>query len=118
MADFPKRGEIWLVVLPDEELERPCIVVSLNNRNQYANSILIVPLTSNPTQSNTHVRINLGEGGISRESMARCENITNIPKDYFGEAPLGRTIPKERMNEIEKAIQRAVGIPVSYRDNI
>gem|GEM_PF-3998240 len=36
--------------------------------------------------------------------MARCENVTVMYKEYLGNAPLGRTIPENRMKEVEKAM--------------
>jgi mRNA-degrading endonuclease toxin of MazEF toxin-antitoxin module len=45
MAAFPRRGEIWLVDFPDDPKSRPALIVSLNSRNEFSNSVLAVPVT-------------------------------------------------------------------------
>jgi len=47
MAAFPRRGEIWLVDFPDDPKSRPALIVSLDVRNEFSNSILAVPITTN-----------------------------------------------------------------------
>ena len=110
MATYPKRGEIWLGVHPDEEFERPCLIVSTNSRNLNSNSVIVVPITSNLTPSPTHVELDIGDGGLSQKSMVRCENIATIYKEFLGDDALGRALSQNKMSEIERAILRAVGI--------
>lgn len=47
MATFPRRGEVWLVDFPDDPKSRPALIVSLDARNELANSVLAVPITTN-----------------------------------------------------------------------
>src|SRR5438477_9138666 len=47
MAGFPRRGEVWLVEFPDDPKVRPALIVSLDVRNELANSVLAVPITTN-----------------------------------------------------------------------
>jgi mRNA-degrading endonuclease toxin of MazEF toxin-antitoxin module len=51
MASFPRRGEIWLVDFPDDPKSRPALIVSLNACNEYSDSVLAVPVTTNPRPS-------------------------------------------------------------------
>ena len=55
MAAFPRRGEVWLVELPDDPKRRPALVVSPDVRNKLATSVLAVPVTTNLRPAPTHV---------------------------------------------------------------
>jgi mRNA-degrading endonuclease toxin of MazEF toxin-antitoxin module len=55
MATFPRRGEIWLVEFPDDPKLRPALIVSLDARNEFSNSVLAVPITTNLRPAPTHV---------------------------------------------------------------
>src|SRR6266550_1106681 len=76
--DFPRRGEIWLAEFPDDSKVRPALIVSPDSRNQYSNSVLAVPLTTNLRPAVTHVLLPQGHVGLRETSMARCENVTYI----------------------------------------
>ncbi len=52
MSDFPKRGDIyWIVLEPAVGAEtrklRPCIIISGNIGNQYSPLVMVAPITSN-----------------------------------------------------------------------
>jgi len=111
MPTFPRRGEIWFAALPDEERERPGVVVSIDARNEHANSVLMIPLTTNLFPAPTHVELPAGEGGLWQTSTARCENIAALPKTWLGRGPLGPPVSLMQMREIERAILRAIGVP-------
>ncbi|MHB1276626.1 MAG: type II toxin-antitoxin system PemK/MazF family toxin [Candidatus Humimicrobiaceae bacterium] len=112
MIEYPKRGEIYLVKLPSKPKDiknRPAIVVSLDIRNELANDIIVVPLSTNLRSSPTHVLLQEGEGGLSKASMAKCEQITTIDKFLLVRGPFSGKISNERVKEIEKAIMIAIG---------
>jgi hypothetical protein len=44
--------------------------------------------------------------------MAKCEQVTTLDKSFLIRGPFAGAIPLSFMREIEKAIQRAIGIPV------
>src|SRR5437667_1568522 len=85
MPVFPRRGEIFLALFPGEEKDRPAVVVSLNARNERANSVIAVPVTTNPRPLSTHVDLPAGEGGLEKDSVARCENLSMLPKSWMRE---------------------------------
>jgi mRNA-degrading endonuclease toxin of MazEF toxin-antitoxin module len=64
MPSFPRRGEVWLVEFPDDPKSRPALIVSLDARNELANSVLAVPVTTNLRPSPTHVLLPTGQGGL------------------------------------------------------
>jgi len=113
MIEYPKTGEIYLVNLPAKPKDiknRPALIISLDIRNKLANDIIVVPLSTTLRPSPTHVLLQEGEGGLSKASMAKCEQITTIDKSLLIRGPFAGTISNEKMSEIEKAIAIAIGV--------
>jgi mRNA interferase MazF len=113
MIEHPKRREIYLVNLPSKPKDiknRPAVVVSMDIRNKLADDIIVVPLSTNLRQSPTHVLLSEGEGGLSKPSVAKCEQITTIDKSLLIRGPFAGKISDEKMKEIEMAIMIAIGV--------
>ena len=113
MVEYPKRGEVYLVTLPSKPKDmknRPALVVSLDIRNKLANDIIVVPLSTTLRPAPTHVLLPEGEGGLSKASMAKCEQVTTIDKSLLIRGPFAGRISDEKMKEIEKAIMIAIGV--------
>ncbi|MBW1715494.1 MAG: type II toxin-antitoxin system PemK/MazF family toxin [Deltaproteobacteria bacterium] len=112
---YPRRGEIYLVRVPSQPKDtkpRPALVVSLDVRNRLANDVIVVPLSTTLRTSPTHVELSEGEGGLDQTSMAKCEQITTLDKSFLIHGPFSGTISPMRMTEVERAIQRAIGIVI------
>ena len=112
---FPRRGEIYLVKLPghpSDRKSRPALVVSMDVRNRLANDVIVVPLTTTLRPAPTHVELPAGEGGLKQSSMAKCEQVPTLDKSFLLRGPFAGIVSPSIMWEIEKAIQRAIGIPV------
>jgi mRNA-degrading endonuclease toxin of MazEF toxin-antitoxin module len=111
--DWPRRGEIWTIDLPnqpaDRHTPRPGLVVSVDTRNRLANDLLVVPLSTNLRPLATHVLIPQGLGGQRYDSMARCEEITALSKQFLVDGPLGRPLPASLMENVVRGIRRAIG---------
>ena len=115
MTEPPQRGEIYLVRIPGHPRDRkarPALVVSLDVRNRLANDVMVVPLSATLRPSPTHVRIEAGEGGLHHASMAKCEQLTTLDKDFLLRGPFAGRIEEETMAQVERAIMRAVGIVI------
>ncbi len=113
MIEYPKRGEIYLVNLPSKPKDiknRPVLVISLDIRNKLANDIIVVPLSTTLRPAPTHVLLQEGEGGLSKASMAKCEQVTTIDKTLLIKGPFAGKISDEKLKEIEKAIMIAIGV--------
>jgi mRNA-degrading endonuclease toxin of MazEF toxin-antitoxin module len=110
VATFPRRGEIWLVEFPDDPKSRPALIVSLDARNELANSVLAVPITTNLRPSPTHVPLPAKQGGLLQDSMARCENVSYLHKSRLSRGPLAGTISPALMREVERCLLRSLGI--------
>ena len=112
---YPRRAHIYWVKVPDEPggKRRPALVVSPDVRNRLANDVIVVPISSVLREAPTHVRLRLREGGLPRPSVAKCEQITTLRRDRLLPRPLSGALSNARMVEVEKAILRAIGVPVS-----
>ena len=111
---FPRRGHLYWVRIPDEPggKRRPALVVSSDVRNRLASDVIVVPLSTVLREAPTHVRLRVGEGGLRQPSMVKCEQITTLRRDRLLTRALGGALSRTRMVEIEKAILRAIGVPV------
>jgi len=112
---YPRRGEIYLVNLPGQPKSpkaRPALIVSLDVRNRLANDVIVVPISTTLRKSPTHVELSEGGGGLDRDSMVKCEQITTLDKSFLIRGPFSGSISPDKMIEVENAIQRAVGIVV------
>ena len=97
---------------PKDTKARPALVVSLDVRNRLANDISVVPMSTTLRPSPTHVELPEGEAGLDRTSTAKCEQITTLDKSFFIRGTFSGTISPAKMAEVEKAIQRAIGIAI------
>jgi len=102
------------VRIPDEPRgkRRPALVVSPDSRNRLASDVIVVPISTVLREAPTHVRLRAGEGGLAHPSVAKCEQITTLRRDRLLPRALGGTLSGARMTEIEKAILRAIGVPI------
>jgi mRNA interferase MazF len=110
----PRRGHLYWVRIPDEPRgkKRPALVVSSDARNRFAADVIVVPVSSVLRDAPTHVRLRAREGGLKRASIVKCEQITTLRRDRLSPTPLGGSLSSYRMTEVEKAILRALGVPV------
>ena len=95
---------------PSDTKDRPALVVSLDIRNHLANDVIVVPLSTNLRLAPTHVELPSGERGLRETSMTKCEQVTTLDKSFLNRGPFAGTINPSLMREVEKAIQRAIGI--------
>ena len=112
---YPRRGEIYLVRLPGQPKDtkpRPGLIVSLDVRNRLANDVVVVPISTTLRPSPTHVELSEGEGGLDQASMAKCEQITTLDRSFLIRGPFSGTISPAKMTEVEKAVERAIGIVI------
>jgi mRNA interferase MazF len=113
-SPFPHQGEIYLIralkTIGDTK-KRPAVIVSLDLRKQFSSSVLVVPFTSDLTSGETPTRILLkaGEGGLTSDSLALCDNISAVRKIYLERGPYG-TISSNSLSRILQGIQTAIGI--------
>jgi mRNA interferase MazF len=110
----PVRGCLYWVVIPAEsgEKRRPGLVVSVNARNRLADDVLVIPASTTIRVAPTHVGLRRGTGGIRRDSVLKCEQITTLPKRLLSESALGGPLPAVLLEEVERGVLRAIGVPI------
>ena len=104
-----RRGHIYWAQL---EKRRPALVVSVDARNDRANDVIVVPCSTTMREAPTHVRLMRGEGGLRQDSVLKCEQVTTLKKHQIDTMPLGLPLRPARMREVERAVLRAIGIPI------
>lgn len=114
MSSGPLRGCIYWVRIPGEPdaKRRPALVISADARNRLANDVLVVPASTNLRPAPTHVRLKRGTGGVPGHSVLKCEQITTLPKHFLGEVALGGPLSAALLEDVERAILRAIGVAV------
>jgi len=109
MSDAPRRGFLYFARL---DKRRPVLVISPNVRNDGASDVLVVPCSTVLSEAPTHVRLRKGEGGIGSTSVLKCEQLGVLRKEQLDRRALGGALAEVRLREVERAILRAIGVPV------
>jgi len=107
-AWFPRRGEVYLVRL---DKNRPALVISADALNRHALDVCVVPMTTvERPRFSLRVEVRPNEGGLSRSSWAKCDQVTTLEKSLLLYPPLGR-LTDETLKSIEQAIKLALQLP-------
>jgi len=104
-----RRGFVYFARL---DKLRPVLVISPDVRNALASDVIVIPCTTTLSIAPTHVRLRKGEGGLSAASVLKCEQITTLHKDDLRRGALGGPLLLRRILEVERAVLRAIGVPV------
>jgi mRNA-degrading endonuclease toxin of MazEF toxin-antitoxin module len=101
----PKRGEICLFTL---DKERPALVVSSDALNAHSLDVCVVPISSAEHKNfSLRPKLKAGDGGLDKDSWAKCDHVTTIEKVKAVYPPLG-TLSKLSLAKIEEAIKRSL----------
>jgi mRNA interferase MazF len=114
---IPKRGEIWLLktnpITPkDPHLPRPVVIISTNPRNRAWDSVVVVPLSTGLLNPNItfHKPIPSGQGGLDKDTHARCDLVSNIEKSCLdSRGALGAEISDAYMWQIVRGVRSTIG---------
>lgn len=111
---FPRRGCLYWVSIPGESTrkKRPALVISIDPRNRFASDVLVIPASTILRAAPTHVRLRKGQGGVPRESVLKCEQVTTLPKDLLSERALGGPLPTPLLDDVERGVLRSIGVAV------
>jgi mRNA-degrading endonuclease toxin of MazEF toxin-antitoxin module len=90
---------------------RPALVLSPDYRNDLASDVIVVPASTRLTPAPTHVLLRRGQGGLPESTVLKCEQITTLPKTDV-QGPLGGPLPPGLLRAVERAVLRAIGVPV------
>jgi len=109
----PRRGEFWMAYTPgqpdDPHQPRPVLVISEDVRNRLRDDVIVVPAFSKGRLGPTRVSIQEGTGGLLRDSVLFCEEVTTIDRDFLQRGPLGRPVGLKALAGVVRAVRRAIG---------
>jgi mRNA-degrading endonuclease toxin of MazEF toxin-antitoxin module len=91
---------------------RPVLVLSPDVRNERANDMIVIPCSTVMRGAPTHVELRRREGGVPDASVLKCEQITTLHKSDLRADALGRALSPARIAQVERAVLRAIGVPV------
>jgi mRNA interferase MazF len=104
-AWFPKRGDVYLVNL---DKQRPAIVISTDALNRHALDVCVVLVTTvEHPEFSLRVRVERSEGGLNRDSWAKCDQVTTLEKTLLVYPPLGK-LTDHVLRKIEHRIKLAL----------
>jgi len=105
---FPRRGEVCLFALGKE---RPAIIVSSNALNRHALDVCVVPLSTVEHRAfSLRPKLRADDGGLERDSWAKCDQVTTIEKTRAVYPPLG-AVSRATLDRIQCAIKQALELP-------
>lgn len=112
---FPRRGELyWVNLDPVAGSEiaktRPAVVISNDIGNQYADRIIVAPVSSGNTSKVYPFEVFLpaGESGLTSDSKALLDQIRTVDKSRLGKR-IGQ-LSHARMEEINQAIRLSLSV--------
>jgi mRNA-degrading endonuclease toxin of MazEF toxin-antitoxin module len=95
---------------------RPVLVISPEYRNERASDIIVIPASTTIREAPTHVILRLGEGGVRSRTVLKCEQVTTLVQTDLERRALGASLSAARLAAVERALLRAIGIPISEPD--
>jgi mRNA interferase MazF len=108
-ASEPSRGDVCSINLDptvghEQEGARPALVVSVDKFNHGpADLVVVLPITSRDGKQPIHVSVKPPEGGLSKLSFIKCEDIRSVSKQrlrqFYG------TVSAQTMAEVEKRLR-------------
>lgn len=119
---WPRRGEIWSVRTPgrpdDPHQPRPALIVSSDVRNRLLPHAIVIPIYSAGASAPTRLELSAGSGGLRRDSVLFCEEISTIDREFFERGPWGAKVTDEVMAGVIRAVRRALGDVVPEAEEI
>ena len=112
---FPQRGALyWVNLDPTVGSEiaktRPALIISNNTGNQYADRVIVAPVSSGNVQRvyPFEVRLEGGEAGLPQRSKVLLDQIRTVDKSRLGNR-IGILTP-ERMEDVNRAIRLSLAV--------
>lgn len=110
----PSRGEVWYVDFDpvkghEQSGLRPALVVSVDPFNHGpAGLVVVLPITTRDKGIPFHVSIIPPEGGLTRQSFIKCEDIRSLSKDKVT-TKLGSVLPST-FAQVEDRLKILLGL--------
>ncbi len=106
-----KRGEIYFADLDptvSDEIrkKRPVLIISNNANNNVANTITVIPITSNVTKVYPfEVLLNVNESGLEKTSKAQCHQLRTISKNRILNIKVQGVVTSSILSKINSALK-------------
>ncbi len=97
----------------DPHQPRPALVVSADIRNRLADDVMVVPIFSQGAEGPTHVRLERGVGGLKKDGVLFCEELTTLDRDFLSRGPWGPPVHGDVLTSVIRAVRRALGEAVA-----
>ena len=111
-----KRGDIYYADLSGSQGSeqggiRPVLVIQNNLGNKYSPCIIVAAITSQMTKTKllTHVLINAGESGLTKDSVILAEQIRTVDKKRIKGAKI-TTLNGNIMDKVDNAMAVSFGL--------
>jgi mRNA interferase MazF len=102
---YPRRGEVYWLHL---DKKRPALIISTDALNRHALDVNVIPITTvYHGRLALRVPMNAGDGGLTRDSWAKCDQVTTLEKSAIQYPPVGR-ISRQTMTRIEDAVRETL----------
>ena len=99
---YPRRGEVCVVGL---DKERHAIILSSNSINAHSLDVCIIPIsTAEHRAFSLRPKLAARDGGLARESWAKCDQPTTVEKSQVIYPPIGM-LSAEAMKRVEDAVR-------------
>src|SRR5438105_4735975 len=95
-----RRGCIYWVRMGGERKQRPVLVVSPDRRNEFAETVVVIPCSTVPRLGSWNVSLRRREGGLPQDSVLKCEEIMSLHKEYLEPGALGGPVSAQRLEEV------------------
>jgi mRNA interferase MazF len=95
---------------------RPVLIVSRDALNANAPIVIVVPLTSRENKKRlypTHIELAAGEGSLSKNSVALCEQVRAISKNRLTKR-IGQ-LSSQRMSLVDATLMIALDLPARVK---
>ena len=110
---FPRQGNVYRVqfdpaIGSEIRKTRPAVVISNNAMNQFAKTVLVMPVTSGRHEYYLRIPVSPPEGGLAKPSVVATEQLRAVDKTRVGRR-LGK-LDRLTMQAIIQAVQLHVAL--------
>ena len=114
VAPAPRRGEIyWTELNPVAGSEmaktRPALVVQNDTGNIYADTTIIVTISSRQTSRSYPFLVAVPEGVFSRPSVINCAHVRTVDRARLKSGPVTR-LDSDTMLAVDEALRASLGL--------
>ena len=102
-----ERGEVRWFTFTEPDKTRPVLIITRNSAIHYLNVVIVAPITTTIRGIPSEVHLSIDDGMMT-ECAANFYNLQTIPKNKMG--AWITTLSPERMAEVDRALQFALGI--------